>query len=47
MVTIIRKGVKRIMMNWNKSKKTRIIAAAIVIVIVLAMVVSTLMSAFM
>ena len=33
------------MMNFKNSKKTRMIAAAIVIVIVLAMVVSTILSA--
>lgn len=35
------------MMNFNKSKKTRMIAAIIVIVIVLAMVASTILSALM
>ncbi len=35
------------MMNFNNSKKTRIIAGVIVIVLVLAMVVTTILGALM
>lgn len=41
-----RKGVNSNMMNFN-SKRNKVIASVIVIVLVLAMVVSTLLSAFM